>query len=100
MKTITGMADEIVLCSWCLTTSACIYNLGGGGGGGALALEVFTQHDAGQNFQCRGILRIWIIVGRGPTSLAVGVGVVWTFFLLSIISLFFLPLSGRQPDID
>ena len=30
----------------------------------------------------------------------VRVGVVWTFFLSSIISLFFLPLSGRRPDID
>ena len=29
-----------------------------------------------------------------------GWGVVWTFFLSSIISLFFLPLSGRRPDID
>ena len=27
-------------------------------------------------------------------------GVVWTFFLSSIKSLFFLPLSGRRPDID
>ena len=26
--------------------------------------------------------------------------VVWTFFLSSIISLFFLPLSGRWPDMD
>ena len=26
--------------------------------------------------------------------------VVWTFFLSSIISLFFLPLFGRRPDID
>ena len=44
---------------------------------------------------------IWIIVGQGPTGLAVGAGgVVWTFFLLSIISLFILPLSGRRPDID
>ena len=44
---------------------------------------------------------IWIIVGQGPTALVVGVGgVVWTFFLSSIISLFFLPLSGRRPDID
>ena len=25
---------------------------------------------------------------------------VWTFFLSSIISIFFLPLSGRWPDID
>ena len=32
-------------------------------------------------------------VGQGPIALAAGAGgVVWTFFLLSIISLFFLPL--------
>ena len=44
---------------------------------------------------------IWIGVGQGPIGLVVGaVGVVWTFFLSSIISLFFLPLSGRLPDID
>ena len=48
-----------------------------------------------------GVLLIWITVGQGPTALAVGAGgVVWTFFLLSIISLFFLPLSGGRPDID
>ena len=53
------------------------------------------------NFQCRGVLLIWIMVGQGPIALAVGVGgVVWTFFLSSIISLFSLPLSGRRPDID
>ena len=53
------------------------------------------------NFQCRGVLLIWIIVGQGPTALAVGAGgVVWTFFLSSVISLFFLPSSGRRPDID
>ena len=46
------------------------------------------------NFQCRGVLLIWIRVGQGPTALAVGVGgVVWTFFLSSIFSLFFLPDS-------
>ena len=27
-------------------------------------------------------------------------GVVWPYFLLSVISLFFLPLSGRLPDVD
>ena len=33
--------------------------------------------------------------------LAVGAGgVVWAFSLSSIISLFFLLLSGRRPDID
>ena len=37
----------------------------------------------------------------GPIALAVGAGgVVWTFFLSSIFSLFFLPLFGRRPDID
>ena len=30
----------------------------------------------------------------------VRVGVVWTFLLSSVISLFFLSLSGRRPDID
>ena len=44
---------------------------------------------------------IWMTVGQGPTALAVGAGgVVWTFFLSSIPSLFFLPLFGRRPDID
>ena len=47
---------------------------------------------------------IWIIVGQGPIALAVGAGggggVVWTFFLSSISSLLFLPLSGTRPDID
>ena len=53
------------------------------------------------NFQCRGVLLSWIRVGQGPTALAVGAGgVVWTFFLSSIISLFLLPLSGRRSDID
>ena len=26
------------------------------------------------NFQCRGVLLIWIIVGQGPTALIVGAG--------------------------
>ena len=53
------------------------------------------------NFQCRGVLLNWVRVRQGPTALAVGAGgVVWTFLLSSIVSLFFLPLSGRRPDID
>ena len=53
------------------------------------------------NFQCRGVLLILIIVRQGPTALTVGEGgVVWTFLLSSISSLFVIPLSGRQPDID
>ena len=40
------------------------------------------------NFQCRGVLLIWIRVGQGPAALAVGAGgVVWTFFTrLSFLS--------------
>ena len=53
------------------------------------------------NFQYRGVLLIWIIVGQGLIAFAVGAGVVvWTFFLSSSTSLFFFPLSGRRPDID
>ena len=44
---------------------------------------------------------IWIRVGQGPTALAMGAGgVVWTFLLSTILSLFFLPLFRRRPDID
>ena len=44
----------------------------------------------------------WIQVGQGPTALAVvaGGGCFDIFFISSIISLFFLPLIGRRPDID
>ena len=42
------------------------------------------------------VLLIYLIVGQGPTVLAVSAGgVVWISFLFSpIISLFFFPLSG------
>ena len=44
---------------------------------------------------------LWITVGQGPTALTVGAGGgVWTFLLSSILSLLFLPLFGRRPDID
>ena len=40
------------------------------------------------NSQCRGVLLNWMKVGQGPNALAVGAGgVVWTFFISSIISL-------------
>ena len=46
------------------------------------------------NFQYRGVLLIWIRVEQGHIALAVGsCGVVWTLFLSSIISHFFLPLG-------
>ena len=44
---------------------------------------------------------IWMIVGQEPIGLAVdAVGVVWTFLFSSVLSLLFLPFSGRRPDID
>ena len=46
-----------------------------------------------------GRLTIWMIVGQGPIALAVGAGG-GVFFLSSILSVLFLPLSGRRPDID
>ena len=55
------------------------------------------------NFQARGVLLILIIhvVGQGPAALTADAGgVIWKFLLSSIVSLFFLPLSGRRPDID
>ena len=53
------------------------------------------------HFHCRGVLLIWVRVGQGPTALSVGAGGgCLDIFLSSIISLFFLPLSGRRPDID
>ena len=53
------------------------------------------------NFQCPGVPLIWIRVAQGPSALAVGAGGgCLDIFLSSIISLFFLPLSGRLPDID
>ena len=53
------------------------------------------------NFQCWGVLVIWIRVGQGPNAFAAGAGGgCLDIFLSSDISLFFLPLSGRRPDID
>ena len=48
------------------------------------------------NFQCRGVLLIWIIVGQGPTALAVGAdgGCLDIFFSrLSVLSSFSLSLG-------
>ena len=52
------------------------------------------------NFQCWGILLIWMRVGQGPTALAVGAGGGFLdIFLSSIISVFFHPLSGDDGPI-
>ena len=45
---------------------------GGGGSGGGQAMR--WCDGAGLNFQCRGLLLIWIIVGQGPIAFAVGAG--------------------------
>ena len=46
-------------------------------------------------FPVPGRPTIRIIVGQGPTALSVGAGgVVWTFFLLSIIFFFSLSLEN------
>ena len=53
------------------------------------------------NIQCRGVLLISNIVGQDHTALEVGGGgVVWTFFLSSIIFIFFSPSLWERPDID
>ena len=44
---------------------------------------------------------IWTTVGQGPAALTVGAGGGRLDILLSsILSLLFLPLFGRRPDID
>ena len=48
---------------------------------------------------------VWMIVGQGPIALAVGAGGgcldIFTFlYPFSPLSILFLPLSGRRPDID
>ena len=56
---------------------------------------------AGQTSSARGALLILIQVRQGPTALAVGAGGgCLDIFLSSIISLFYLILFGRRPDID
>ena len=48
------------------------------------------------NFQCRGVLLIWIIVGEGHTALAVGAGggcLDICFSRLSVLSSFSLSLG-------
>ena len=52
------------------------------------------------NFQCLGVLLIWIIVGQGPVALAVGAGGGCLDIFSLILSLLFLPLFGRRPNID
>ena len=54
------------------------------------------------NFQCRGVLLVWMMVGQGPIALAVGAGggLFGHFFSHLSCPLLFLPLFGRRLDID
>ena len=53
------------------------------------------------NLPVPGCPTIWMIVGQGPTALAVGAGGgCLTFLVSSIFSRLYLPLFGRRPDID
>ena len=55
------------------------------------------------NFQCRGDVLIWIIIGQGPIALAVGAGrgCLDIFFShLSVLSFLYFSLFGRRPDIN
>ena len=49
------------------------------------------------NFQCRGVLLIWFIVGQGHNALAVGAGGACLDILSRLSFLVFLPISGRRP---
>ena len=50
------------------------------------------------NFQCRGVLLIWILVGQGPIALVIGAGRgCLDIFLSSIFSFFLSPSLGDGP---
>ena len=51
-----------------------------------------------ENFRCRGVLLVRIIVGQGPTMLAVGSGGGYLDIFLSPVILFFPPFSRRRPE--
>ena len=75
---------------YCLLEHVCPQYAWGGSEGGRLI-----------NFQCRGVLLIWIIVGQWRPKLAVGAG--WGCYIVFSrlpYLFFFLPLSGNRPDID
>ena len=84
-------ANSIIAWKICCRLS---YVRDGGWSGGRVMWKCWV------NVQCRGVLLIWIMVGQGPVALAVvRVEVVWAF-VSRLSFLFFLPLSGRRPDID
>ena len=71
---------------WILVTLT--LNNGGRGRGGRVVRQCWV------NFQCRGVLLIWIKGGQGPTALAVGAGGGCLDVFFSRLSfLFFFSLS-------
>ena len=69
-KFFTGLPSHAVF-MWMVTFTTCILpksKLLSPGGGGRVVRRCWV------NFQCRGVLLIWIIVGQGPIALAVGAG--------------------------
>ena len=51
------------------------------------------------NFQCWGVLLIWILVGQGPTALAAGASM-GCLDIFSHVYHFFLPVAKRWLNID
>ena len=75
----------------CLPDAAVIFVSGGGR----------VERRYWVNFQCRGVLLVWMIVGQGPIALAISAGGGCLDIFSSQLSfLFFLLLFGRRPDID
>ena len=85
-----GRLDVFTLLYLCspLSLSISLF-LRGGWSGGAMGLG---------KLPVPGRPTVWMIVGQGPTALAVGAG--GGCLLSSILSLLCLPLFGRRPDID
>ena len=59
---------------WYFCESSCLFYL-------SFNFDFYVSNGGGRvvrrywvNFQCRGVLLIWITVGQGPTALAVGAG--------------------------
>ena len=53
------------------------------------------------NFQCFGVLFIWILVGQGPIAFAVGAGGgCFGIFFSRLSFLCSVCLSGERPDKD
>ena len=52
------------------------------------------------NYQCRGVLLVWLVVGQGPTAFAVGAGGGCLDVFAPVYHFSSFSLSGRRSDID